>query len=45
MALHELTDVSKSFGGVQALREVEFTLLAGQIDGLAGENGAAKKAR
>src|SRR5260370_7038378 len=42
MALLELTDVSKSFGGVQALRGVDFTLLAGQLDGLAGENGAGK---
>jgi len=42
MTLLELTDVSKSFGGVQALRGVDFTLLAGQIHGLAGENGAGK---
>jgi ribose transport system ATP-binding protein len=42
MALLELTDVSKSFGGVQALRGVDFTLLPSQIHGLAGENGAGK---
>ena len=42
MALLELTDISKSFGGVQALTSVDFTLLAGQIHGLAGENGAGK---
>ena len=42
MALLELIDVSKSFGGVQALRGVDFALLAGQIHGLAGENGAGK---
>ncbi|MBV9288761.1 MAG: sugar ABC transporter ATP-binding protein [Hyphomicrobiales bacterium] len=42
MALLELTDVSKSFGGVDALRNVDFTLDAGQIHGLAGENGAGK---
>src|SRR6202035_610885 len=42
MALLELTDISKSFGGVQALRGVDFTLNAGQIHGLAGENGAGK---
>ncbi len=42
MALLELNGVSKSFGGVQALRGVDFTLLAGQIHGLAGENGAGK---
>ena len=42
MALLELANVSKSFGGIQALRGVDFTLLAGQIHGLAGENGAGK---
>jgi ribose transport system ATP-binding protein len=42
MALLELTDISKAFGGVQALRNVDFTLNAGQIHGLAGENGAGK---
>jgi ribose transport system ATP-binding protein len=42
MAVLELKGVSKSFGGVQALRGVDFTLLAGQIHGLAGENGAGK---
>jgi ribose transport system ATP-binding protein len=42
MALLELTGVSKSFGGVQALRSVDFKLSAGQIHGLAGENGAGK---
>ncbi len=42
MSLLELNGVSKSFGGVQALRGVDFTLLAGQIHGLAGENGAGK---
>src|ERR1700722_2109817 len=42
MALLELTAISKSFGGVQALRGVDFTLLAGQVHGLAGENGAGK---
>src|SRR6202046_5627666 len=42
MALLELTDISKAFGGVQALWNVDFTLNAGQIHGLAGENGAGK---
>ena len=36
-ALLELTDISKSFGGVQALRAVDFTLNAGEIHGLVGE--------
>jgi ribose transport system ATP-binding protein len=40
--LLELTNISKSFGGVQALREVDFTLRAGEIHGLVGENGAGK---
>jgi len=38
----ELIGVSKSFGGVAALRDVSFTLAAGEIHGLVGENGAGK---
>jgi ribose transport system ATP-binding protein len=38
----ELVGISKSFGGVHALRNVDFTLRAGQIHGLVGENGAGK---
>ncbi|WP_315925334.1 sugar ABC transporter ATP-binding protein [Mesorhizobium sp. SP-1A] len=34
--------ISKSFGGVAALRDVDFDLLEGQIHGLVGENGAGK---
>jgi ribose transport system ATP-binding protein len=34
--------VSKSFGGIQALRDVDFTLMPGEIHGLVGENGAGK---
>ena len=34
--------VSKSFGGVLALSDVDFTLMAGEIHGLVGENGAGK---
>jgi len=34
--------ISKSFGGVAALREVDFELLEGQVHGLVGENGAGK---
>jgi ribose transport system ATP-binding protein len=40
--LLELVGVSKSFGGVEALRDVSFTLRAGEIHGLVGENGAGK---
>ena len=38
----EMTGVTKSFGGVQALRGVDFVLQAGEIHGLVGENGAGK---
>jgi len=41
-ALVELRGISKSFGGVHALRDVGFRLDAGQIHALAGENGAGK---
>jgi ribose transport system ATP-binding protein len=34
--------ISKSFGGVAALRAVDFELLEGQVHGLVGENGAGK---
>ena len=40
--LLELVGVSKSFGGVEALRDVNFSLRAGEIHGLVGENGAGK---
>ncbi|EWY39020.1 ABC transporter ATP-binding protein [Skermanella stibiiresistens SB22] len=40
--LLELAGINKSFGGVAALREVDFTLRAGEIHGLVGENGAGK---
>jgi ribose transport system ATP-binding protein len=41
-ALLELSAVSKAFGGVTALRAVDFSLRAGEIHGLVGENGAGK---
>jgi ribose transport system ATP-binding protein len=34
--------ISKAFGGVQALKEVSFSLRAGEIHALVGENGAGK---
>jgi ribose transport system ATP-binding protein len=40
--LLELSGISKSFGGVTALRAVDFVLQPGEIHGLVGENGAGK---
>jgi ribose transport system ATP-binding protein len=40
--LLELGQITKAFGGVEALRGVDFTLSAGEIHGLVGENGAGK---
>jgi ribose transport system ATP-binding protein len=40
--LLELVGVSKTFGGVEALRNVDFALKRGEIHGLVGENGAGK---
>ncbi|RJF69364.1 ABC transporter ATP-binding protein [Rhodopseudomonas palustris] len=41
-ALLELKNVSRSFGGVRAIRNVSLTLEPGQIVGLIGPNGAGK---
>src|SRR3954470_11447961 len=41
-ALLELAGITKSFGGVTALRSVDFALAAAEIHGLVGENGAGK---
>ena len=38
----ELHQITKAFGGVEALRGVDFALSAGEIHGLVGENGAGK---
>lgn len=42
MHLLAMHDISKAFGGVQALSGINFTLLPGEIHALAGENGAGK---
>ena len=41
-AMLEMRGVSKNFAGVQALRDVNFSVEAGQIHALVGENGAGK---
>src|SRR5262245_27100018 len=38
----ELKGITKAFGGVEALRGVDFALFPGEIHGLVGENGAGK---
>lgn len=40
--LVEAKNISKSFAGVQALKEVDFQLKAGEVHALMGENGAGK---
>ena len=40
--LIETRKISKSFGGVKAVRDVTFSLKAGNIIGLIGPNGAGK---
>ena len=38
----QLTGISKRFGAVQALLDVDLGLLAGEVHALVGENGAGK---
>ncbi len=42
MSLLELRDVRKSFGAIDALRGVSFSVEAGSVVGLVGDNGAGK---
>ncbi|WP_442578532.1 sugar ABC transporter ATP-binding protein [Mesorhizobium sp. ASY16-5R] len=40
--LLDMIGVTKTFGGVHALRDVDFSLAEGEVHGLVGENGAGK---
>ena len=40
--LLELHEISKSFGAVQALRDVDLSLYSGEVTALTGDNGAGK---
>ena len=40
--LVQLRGISRSFGGIQALSEVDLELRAGEVHALVGENGAGK---
>ena len=40
--LVELSGVTKAFGGVRALKEVDFAVASGEVHALIGENGAGK---
>ena len=42
MPLLEMHGVTKTFGGIAALSNVDFSILQGEIHGLVGENGAGK---
>ena len=41
----EMKNITKSFGGVKALDNVNFKVMAGEIHALVGENGAGKSTR
>ena len=42
MVALELEDVSKSFAGIHALKDITFSVESGQICSIVGENGAGK---
>lgn len=42
MSLVELENITKSFAGIHALSDVNFSLEAGEVHSLVGENGAGK---
>src|SRR5262245_54350272 len=42
MELLKLSNISKTFGGVHALRDVHLSLDAGEVHCLVGENGSGK---
>ena len=42
MTLLSVQDVSKSFGGLQALQDINMTVESGEIVGIMGANGAGK---
>jgi ribose transport system ATP-binding protein len=42
MALLQMTDITKAFGGVTVLDKVSFDVLPGEVHALIGENGAGK---
>ena len=42
MAVLEVSNISKHFGAIQAVNDVSFSLEAGEVVGLMGDNGAGK---
>ena len=42
MTILEMKNVSKAFGGSQALSDIQFSVDEGEIHALLGENGAGK---